>query len=139
MLHDPNVEETFLYLAEQLSKRRAVYVHIVRGSQFDPEPVVPESFFRKFRDAFDGTIIVTGGLDRENANHLLQTGLADLLGFGMLYIANPDLVERFQNNWPLNAADPATLYGGGAKGYTDYPTYREQTEHRDVPSPLDIH
>jgi N-ethylmaleimide reductase len=139
MPRDPNVEETFLYLAEQLSKRRAVYVHIVRGSQFDPEPVVPESFFRKFRDAFNGTIIITGGLDREKADHLLQAGLADLLGFGMLYISNPDLVERFQHNWPLNPADPATLYGGGAKGYTDYPTYQEQTAHRDVPSPLDIH
>jgi N-ethylmaleimide reductase len=57
----------------------------------------------------------------------------------MLYISNPDLVERFQHNWPLNPADPATLYGGGAKGYTDYPTYQEQTAHRDVPSPLDIH
>lgn len=139
MKPDPKVEETFLHLAAQLSLRRAAYVHIVRGSQYDPEPVVPEAFFRKFRDAFSGSIIITGGLDRHKADDLLEKGLADLLGFGMLYIANPDLVERFQNNWPLNQADQATLYGGGAKGYTDYPSYNDQNAHRDVREPLDIH
>ena len=139
MHRDPKVDETFLHLAAQLSKRRAAYVHIVRGSQYDPEPVVPESFFRKFRDAFTGGVVITGGLNREKAQHLLEQGLADLLGFGMLYISNPDLVARLQHNWPLNSTDKATLYGGGAKGYTDYPTYEDQTAHRDVPSPLDIH
>jgi 2,4-dienoyl-CoA reductase-like NADH-dependent reductase (Old Yellow Enzyme family) len=139
MLPDPKVEETFLHLAAQLSLRRAAYVHIVRGSQYDPEPVVPETFLRKFRNAFTGTILVTGGLDREKADHLLNEGLADLFGFGMLYISNPDLVERFRHNWPLTPADRATLYGGTAKGYTDYPTYQDQTAHREVPTPLDIH
>lgn len=136
---DPKTEETFLHLAAELSKRRAVYVHIVRGSQLDKEPVVSEDFFRKFRKAFTGSIIITGGLDKKKAEHLLKEGLADLFGFGMLYIANPDLVERFRNNWPLNNPDPATLYGGGAKGYIDYPTYSDETSRTTVTEPLDIH
>lgn len=139
MLPDPKLEETFLHLAAQLSFRRAAYVHIVRGSQYDPEPVVPEAFFRKFRDAFTGGVIITGGLDRHKADDLLQEGLADLLGFGTLYIANPDLVERFKNHWPLNTPDQSTFYGGGAKGYTDYPFHNDETAHRDVREPLDIH
>lgn len=139
MPRDPKVEETFLYLAEQLSARRAVYVHIVRGSQYDPEPVVPESFFRKFRDAFKDSIIITGGLDRRKADHLLQEGLADLFGFGTFFISNPDFVERLKNGWPLTKADESTFYGGGPKGYTDYPCYQDETAQRIVSAPLDIH
>lgn len=139
MKPDPNAEETFLYVAKELARRGAAYVHIVRGSQFDVEPVVPESFFRSFKEAFGGTVIVTGGLDKGKAEHLLAEGLADLLGFGMLFISNPDLVQRFRNNWPLAQADQATLYGGGAKGYTDYPTHEDETAAREVTQPLDIH
>ncbi len=139
MKPDPRAEETFLYVARELARRGAAYVHIVRGSQFDVEPVVPEPFFRSFKEAFGGTVIVTGGLDKSKAEHLLNEGLADLLGFGMLFISNPDLVERFRNDWPLAQADQATLYGGAAKGYTDYPTYEDQTTRGEVPQPLDIH
>jgi 2,4-dienoyl-CoA reductase-like NADH-dependent reductase (Old Yellow Enzyme family) len=123
MKPDPKVEETFLYLAQELRKGGAVYIHVVRGSQLDKEPVVPEQFLAKLRKAFGGTIILTGGLNKEIAEQLLQNDLADLFGFGTLFISNPDLVERFKNNWPLNPPDPKTFYGGDAKGYTDYPTY----------------
>jgi N-ethylmaleimide reductase len=52
----------------------------------------------------------------------LQAGLADLVAFGQLFLANPDLVEPFKRGAPLNAPDPQTYYGGGAQGYIDYPT-----------------
>ena len=52
--------------------------------------------------------------------------VADLVGFGTLSIWNPDLPERFKNNWPLTPADQKTFYGGDAKGYTDYPAYQEE-------------
>jgi len=71
MRPDPKVEETFLYLAQELTKRGAVYMHIVRGSQLDAGPVVPDEFFAKIRKAFGGTIIVTGGLTKEIAEQLL--------------------------------------------------------------------
>ncbi len=124
MAPDPKVEETFLYLAQQLTQRGAAYVHIVRGSQMDPEPVVPTEFFAKFRKAFEGSIIVTGGLTKRIAEQLLADNIADLFGFGSLYISNPDLVERFKNNWPLTPPDQTTFYGGDAHGYTDYPAYQ---------------
>lgn len=139
MKRDPKVEETFLYLAQELTRRGAAYVHIVRGSQLDPEPVVPDEFFAKMRKSYGGTIIVTGGLNKESAERLLQEDVADLLGFGTLFISNPDLPERFRNNWPLTPADQATFYGGGAKGYTDYPTYQDELVTRQVKEPLDIH
>jgi 2,4-dienoyl-CoA reductase-like NADH-dependent reductase (Old Yellow Enzyme family) len=126
MKPDPKVEETFLYLALELRKRGAVYIHVVRGSQLDKEPVVKEDFLTKFRKAFGVTIIVTGGLTKEIAEHLLQRDLADLFGFGTLYISNPDLVERFKNNWPLTPPDSKTFYGGDARGYTDYPAHQEE-------------
>ncbi|HEY1214941.1 MAG TPA: hypothetical protein VGE93_15025, partial [Bryobacteraceae bacterium] len=139
MKRDPKVEETFLYLAQELTRRGAAYVHIVRGSQLDPEPVVPDEFFAKMRKSYGGTIIVTGGLNKESAERLLQEDVADLLGFGTLFISNPDLPERFRNDWPLAPADQATFYGGGAKGYTDYPTYQDELVTRQVKEPLDIH
>ena len=124
MKPDPNVYETFLYVAEELKRRGAAYVHIVRGSQNDPEPVVPEEFFKAFRKAFGQTIIVTGGLNQQTAEKLLAQDFADLTGFGTLFISNPDLPARFEHNWPLNQPDQTMLYGGGATGYTDYPTYQ---------------
>ena len=139
MKRDPKAEETFLYLGEELTRRGAAYIHIVRGSQFDPQPVVPDEFFAKVRKSYSGTIIVTGGLNKQSAEQLLQEDVADLLGFGTLYISNPDLPERFRNNWPLAPADQATFYGGGAKGYTDYPTYQDELVTRPVKEPLDIH
>ncbi len=121
---DPKVEETFLYLAQEFGKRRAVYIHLVRGSQLDPEPAVPEEFLIKLRQTYGATIILTGGLTKEIAEQLLADDVADLAGFGTLFISNPDLPERFKNNWPLNHSDQKTFYGGHAKGYTDYPTYQ---------------
>jgi N-ethylmaleimide reductase len=69
--------------------------------------------------------MLNGGLDRATAEQALKTGLADLASFGVLYLANPDLPERFAEGAPLNAPDHATFYGGSAQGYTDYP-FRSQ-------------
>jgi 2,4-dienoyl-CoA reductase-like NADH-dependent reductase (Old Yellow Enzyme family) len=126
MKPDPKVEETFLYLAEELIKRGCIYIHIVRGSQLDAAPVVPEAFFVNIRKAFARTIIVTGGLTKAIAEQLLTENIADLFGFGTLFISNPDLPERLKNDWPLAAPDKRTFYGGDAEGYTDYPAYQEE-------------
>ena len=126
MKPDPQVQETFLHLAQELTKSGAAYLHIVRQSQFDAEPVVPGEFYAKIRKAFGGTIIVTGRLTKDIAEQLLARDVADLVGFGTLFISNPDLPERFKNNWPLTPGDHKTFYGGDATGYTDYPTYQEE-------------
>ena len=69
-----------------------------------------------------GTIIGAGAYDAKKAEELIDAGLIDAVAFGRAFIANPDLVERIAQDAPLNQMDPATSYGGGAKGYTDYPT-----------------
>jgi 2,4-dienoyl-CoA reductase-like NADH-dependent reductase (Old Yellow Enzyme family) len=62
-------------------------------------------------------------MSKERAQKFLREGLIDIAAFGEPFIANPDLVERLYNDWPLLKPDRALSYGGGAKGYTDYPTY----------------
>ena len=80
MKPDPKAQETFLHLARELTKRAAVYLHIVRQSQFDAAPVVSDEFFAKIRKAFGGTIIVTGRLTKDIAEQLLARDVADLVG-----------------------------------------------------------
>lgn len=115
-------EETFLHLARELGKRRIAYIHLMdqasRGA-----PAMPEGFLERLRAAYDGTLILAGGLDLKKANALIEHGTIDLAAFGAPYIANPDLVERYRHGWPTAAVDPSTYYGGTAHGYTDYPFY----------------
>jgi 2,4-dienoyl-CoA reductase-like NADH-dependent reductase (Old Yellow Enzyme family) len=127
---DPKVEETFLLLAQELRKRGAAYIHVVRGTQLDPAPVVPHEFLTKLRQTYGATTILTGGLTEHIAQQVLQDDLADLVGFGTLFISNPDLPERFKNNWPLTPGDQKTFYGGDAAGYTDYPKYQDELATR---------
>ena len=74
-----------------------------------------------FRDLVTVPLIVNTGFDKVKANAAIASGQADLVAFGVPYIANPDLVERLQADAPLNKPNPALFYGVGAEGYTDYP------------------
>jgi N-ethylmaleimide reductase len=74
-----------------------------------------------FRPMTSVPVIVNGGFNKAKANAVLEVNQADLVSFGVPYIANPDLVERFRQDAPLNTPDPSTFYGEGSKGYTDYP------------------
>jgi len=130
---DPLVEETLLYLGEQLGKRGAAYLHLVyelmpadnmETGEFKPHHL-SHDLLAKVRAAFSGAIIWCGGFtDRTAAQAALDTGLVDLIAFGRPYIANPDLVARLQHGWPLAEADRSTYYTRrGAAGYTDFPAY----------------
>ena len=77
--------------------------------------------FRELRRRFSGPYIANGGYDKRRADAAIAAGRADCVAFGTSYIANPDLVERYAQDAPLNAADPSTFYGGRERGYTDYP------------------
>lgn len=118
----PEIEETYLHLAEELGRRNLAYVHLMdqksRGSS-----ALPPAFLAQFRARYTGTLILAGGLTRARAEQLLDDGLIDIAAFGEPFIANPDLVDRLKNDWPLAPANRALHYGGGAEGYTDYPTY----------------
>lgn len=87
-----------------------------------PSEAIPTA---ELASLFDGPVIVTGGHDMHSAETLLREGTADLVGFGRLFIANPDLPERFLAGAPLASVQPHGLYGGGPAGYTDYPVFAE--------------
>jgi N-ethylmaleimide reductase len=108
------------YIAEQLSALGVVYLHVVEGATGGPRDSAPFDF-DSLRSRFRNTYLANNGYDLELANARLSEGKADLFAFGRPFISNPDLVERLETGAPLNALDPATLYGGGAKGYIDYP------------------
>jgi N-ethylmaleimide reductase len=77
------------------------------------------------RPAYDGTLLVAGGYDRERGAAALAEKRADLVAYARLFLANPDLPRRFLEEAPLNEPDPDTFYGGDATGYVDYPTLDE--------------
>ncbi|MGM8930228.1 alkene reductase [Salinicola halophyticus] len=120
-----DIEGTYLYLAEELSKRNLAYVHLMdQGAQ--GQDGLPREFLRQFRDAYRGTLLFAGNLDKSEAQKLVNDGVIDLPVFGRHFTSNPDLVERLQNDWPLAEFDPDTFYGGDARGYVDFPTYEEE-------------
>lgn len=117
----PNEEADALYLIEELNKRGIAYLHMSEPDWAGGQPYT-EEFRQKVRDRFNGVIIGAGAYTPEKAETLIEKGLIDAVAFGRDYIANPDLVERLHHNAELNAQRPETFYGGGAEGYTDYPT-----------------
>ncbi|RMF11618.1 MAG: alkene reductase, partial [Candidatus Dadabacteria bacterium] len=78
--------------------------------------------FTEIRRRFTGAYMANGGYPKERANAAIAEGRADLVSFGVPFLANPDLVRRFELDAPLNEPNPDTFYGGGAEGYTDYPS-----------------
>ncbi|WP_397473725.1 alkene reductase [Pusillimonas sp.] len=119
-------ENTWIALAQELSKRRLAYVHISnRDALIENED--GREFLRRFRRTYTGTLILAGQYTKEDAQQDIREGLADLVAFGRAFISNPDLVERFKNDWPLTTPDPSTFYGGDQGGYTDYPVYEAAT------------
>jgi N-ethylmaleimide reductase len=87
----------------------------------EPDPAAL-SIVKAIRKKFKGTLIVAGGFQSNTAARWLREGKADLIAFGRKFIANPDLPERLRAGVAFNTDDPTTYYGGGEKGYTDYPS-----------------
>ncbi|MCF8826451.1 alkene reductase [Xanthomonas campestris] len=116
----PESEASYLYLAEELGKRDLAYVHL-NDNHANGSPDMSESFLNAFKRTYGGTVILAGRLTLERAALLIDQAVIDLAAFGQPYIANPDLVERFQKGVQLASPDRATYYGGGVEGYTDYP------------------
>ena len=97
------------------------YIHLVEGETGGPRTFPPNAI-ATLRENFSGAYMANNAYDRQLAIDAVESGKADLVAFGALFIANPDLVERFRQDAPLNTPDPQTFYGGDAVGYTDYPT-----------------
>ncbi len=118
------LEDAFEYLAKALGELQLAYIHLVDHSSMGA-PEVSASVKSKIQNAFGGTIIASGGLDKEKAEAALQNEVGELVAFGRPYIANPDLVYRLQNDVALATPDFDTFYTPGEKGYTDYPVAQD--------------
>lgn len=119
-----NPQEQYDYVADQLSALGVVYLHVVEGATGGPRDIAPFNY-DSLRQRFKQTYIGNNGYNTELAAAQLAEAKADLFAFGRPFISNPDLVERLKTGAALNTLDATTLYGGGAKGYTDYPTLAE--------------
>ena len=117
-IRDSGPQATFNYVARALSGKGLGYLHVVEGDMMGGESSVD---YRQIRDHFDGRYMANCGYDKARAQAAIAGGDADMVSFGQLFLANPDLVQRFKTDAELNTPDPDTFYGGDEKGYTDYP------------------
>ena len=129
-MHDSNPLETFSHVLHELNRFKLAYAHLIVSTKDDLEHGAVPVPLAALRKEFQGMLIVANGFTRLTATQVLAEDLADAVAFGRLFIANPDLPGRFRLNSPLNPLDEATLYGGDAKGYTDYPALGPQLVQR---------
>ncbi len=117
-MRDSNPQALFNYVADALNQFNLAYLHVVEGGMGGEEQPFD---FAALRKHFKGAYMANLAYDKARGNAAIASGHADVVAFGVPFIANPDLVERYQVNAPLNEADGNTFYGGTEKGYTDYP------------------
>lgn len=121
-MHDSNPLETFGHVLRELNPFGLAYAHITQVTAQDIAHGAVEGVGPKeLRSAWNGKIVSAGGFTLESGNAALAEGWADAIAFGVPFIANPDLPERFRCEAPLNKPDESSFYGGNEKGYTDYP------------------
>jgi N-ethylmaleimide reductase len=131
-IHDSHPLELFTFVITELSHRRIAYLHVIegRGSEIGlTDELHPNALnnAKLFRPLFDGPFLSAAAYAPASAAQAIEKHHADAIAFGRLFIANPDLVARIQQNAPLNAFDRSTFYGGGSQGYTDYKTLEAET------------
>jgi len=119
---DSDPRALFGALIEDLNALPLAYLHLMNAMMpLDAFPSWPKDALGTFGPLYRGALMTNGGYDRDRAEAVLQEGRAQLVSFGAPFIANPDLVARFARGATLALPDRATMYGGGAGGYTDYP------------------
>jgi N-ethylmaleimide reductase len=119
-MRDSYPQALFNQVADSLNPFGLAYLHVVEigmtGGETQPFD------FAELRRAYRGNYMANGAYDKARGNSAIASGHADCVAYGVPFLANPDLVERFRTDAPLNAADQSTFYGGDEKGYTDYAT-----------------
>jgi N-ethylmaleimide reductase len=121
-MHDSNPMETFGHVLNELNRFNLAYAHITQVTAQDiAHGAVAGVGPKELKPLWNGKIVSAGGFTLESGNRALAEGWADAIAFGVPFIANPDLPERFRQNAELNKPDDASFYGGTEQGYTDYP------------------
>jgi len=118
---DSNPQPLFDHIVDGLEALKLTYIHVIEGATGGPHDVATFDY-GSLRKRFKRAYIANNGYDFALAENMLAANAVDLIAFGKPFISNPDLVERLKRGAPLSEWDKATFYGGGAKGYTDYPT-----------------
>jgi N-ethylmaleimide reductase len=118
---DSDPQPLFNHVADELGKLGLAFVHVIEGATGGPRDVAPFDY-AALRERAKAPWVVNNGYSRQMAMDVVATGAADVVAFGRPFIGNPDLVDRLRRDAPLAESDRATFYGGGAEGYTDYPS-----------------
>jgi N-ethylmaleimide reductase len=125
-VHDTDPQPLFEYVVRQLASLNLAYIHVIEGATGGPRELSDRPFdYAALKRAYrmaggKGAWMVNNGYDKALAEKAIADG-ADLVAFGRPFIANPDLVRRLREDATMNTPDQTTFYGGGVKGYTDYP------------------
>jgi N-ethylmaleimide reductase len=128
-MDDPDPAALFGYLIGQLNSFNLAYIHLVEPMlPLDNYPHMIREVARYFRPFWKGLLITAGNYDYEKGMNAVSEGIADMVAYGRLFLANPDLPERFAKHSPLNVPDTETFYYGGEKGYIDYPNLESANE-----------
>lgn len=117
-MHDENPNETYEALLKAINPLKLAYTHVIRS----PNPSVDA--FALLKEHYHGVKIINGGFNEKTGNEAIESGLADMVSFGSLYISNPDLVDRFKNHAPVVKPHAETFYTADLHGYTDYPPFK---------------
>ena len=120
-MHDSNPQAVFNYVTEQLNLFNLAYLHVVEGGLHGGGNADPFDF-SAMRKLCKSPYMANLSYDKARGNAAIASGYADAVAYGVPFIANPDLVERFRKDAPLNEPDSKSFYGGTEKGYIDYPT-----------------
>ncbi len=121
----PDYREQFLYAAQELDRVGLAFLHLMDGLAFGFHQLGEPMTLQDFRAVFRGPLMGNCGYDKDSAEQAIESGDADMIAIGRPFLSNPDLVERYANDWPLApVSDMSTWYTpAGAEGYTDFPAY----------------
>ena len=129
MTMDADSIPTFDYIIKKLNDYDLAYLHLSEPfNDVSDIPYAETEIAKRYRPIYDGTLMINAGFDQEKGNAVIERGDADLVSFGKLYVSNPDLVERFENNIPTSKWNEDTFYTPGKKGYTDYEAKARERE-----------
>jgi len=127
--NDPDSKELYEYVIQKLNGYNLSYLELVEAiGDLSEHPHLVPNVTEHFRPIYNGILMTNGGYSREEAIEIVENGTADMVSFARLFLANPDLPERFEANAELNEPDSGTFYGGGAEGYTDYPFLKDAVD-----------
>ena len=124
-MSDSDPRATFSYAIQALDRLQLAYLHLLEPSEADRRHGGTAIPTKEFRPLYQGNLMVNWDYDQASGHQAIASGDADLVSYGKLFIANPDLPRRFRRNALLNEPNPETFYGGGAEGYTDYPALEQ--------------